>query len=324
MASASSLFTPSLIGLGAPSTRSFASFRPRLVTSRTALMTLILFAPTAVSTTLNSVCSSAGAAAPGAPAPAPATTAGAAAAAAETPRASSSLFTSSAASSSVSALISSTILSMRSDIGFPPEKLSARRSEPQRRSTGTSLLGTLLKLFFLHALLDHVGQVARHAHHGGGEALSGRVDQEKHLGKQRLARRKTGDQRQVGERYDAALNHSGLENESGMLLSIRGDDFRNGHRVRFRIRQRGGAAKLLGYRRDGRALSGPLDQRVLHHAVLSSRLGNPVAQLGVLSDSQSLEPGEQHALGPLQFLAERVRLVLLFFLIHGDPRKFAK
>src|SRR5689334_21385073 len=51
--SASSLLTPSLIGLGAPSTRSLASFRPRLVTSRTALITLIVFAPTAVKTTEN-------------------------------------------------------------------------------------------------------------------------------------------------------------------------------------------------------------------------------------------------------------------------------
>ena len=42
IAAASSLGTPSLIGLGAPSTRSLASFRPRLVTSRTTLMTLIL------------------------------------------------------------------------------------------------------------------------------------------------------------------------------------------------------------------------------------------------------------------------------------------
>src|SRR3954468_21621183 len=66
---ASSLDTPSLIGLGAPSTRSFASFRPRLVTSRTTLITLILLPPTSVSVTVNSVCSSAGAAAPPAAAP---------------------------------------------------------------------------------------------------------------------------------------------------------------------------------------------------------------------------------------------------------------
>src|SRR5579884_1425634 len=63
MDSASSLLTPSLMVLGAPSTKSLASLRPRLVTSRTALMTLILLPPTAVSTTVNSLFSSAGAAA---------------------------------------------------------------------------------------------------------------------------------------------------------------------------------------------------------------------------------------------------------------------
>src|SRR5689334_12740310 len=106
MFSASSLETPSFTGLGAPSTRSLASFRPRLVTSRTALITLILFAPTSLSTTLNSVFSSAGAAPAAAPAPPPAMTTGAAAAA-ETPRRSSSFFTSCAASSSDSPTICS-------------------------------------------------------------------------------------------------------------------------------------------------------------------------------------------------------------------------
>jgi hypothetical protein len=43
--SASSLVAFSFKGLGAPSTRSFASFRPSEVTSRTALIVLILFAP---------------------------------------------------------------------------------------------------------------------------------------------------------------------------------------------------------------------------------------------------------------------------------------
>src|SRR4030095_8073221 len=41
IAAASSLGIPSLIGLGALSTRSLASFSPRLVTSRTTLMMLI-------------------------------------------------------------------------------------------------------------------------------------------------------------------------------------------------------------------------------------------------------------------------------------------
>src|SRR3954470_680072 len=62
-ASASAFDTPSFTGLGAPSTRSLASFRPRLVTPRTALMTFTLLSPTTVSITVNSVFSSAGAAA---------------------------------------------------------------------------------------------------------------------------------------------------------------------------------------------------------------------------------------------------------------------
>src|SRR6266508_442490 len=57
-------------GFGALSTRSFASFRPRLVTSRTTLMTLILSPPVSVSVTLNSVFSSTAAAA-AAPPPTP-------------------------------------------------------------------------------------------------------------------------------------------------------------------------------------------------------------------------------------------------------------
>src|SRR5438876_8399459 len=107
MAAASSLFTPSLTVLGAPSTRSLASFRPRLVTSRTALMTLILLPPTSVSTTVNSVFSSAGAAAAAPPPPAATTVA----AAPDTPKAPSLFFTNSEASSSFSPLISSRIVS---------------------------------------------------------------------------------------------------------------------------------------------------------------------------------------------------------------------
>src|ERR1043165_993649 len=97
MVSASSLETFSFTVLGAPSTRSLASFKPRLVTSRTALITLILLAPAPLRVTVNSVFSSAGAAP--AAAPPPATITGAAAAA-DTPRRDSSFFTSSAASRS--------------------------------------------------------------------------------------------------------------------------------------------------------------------------------------------------------------------------------
>src|SRR5262249_6127426 len=98
--SASSLLTPSLMGLGAPSTRSLPSFNPRLVTSRPALITLILLAPAAVRITLNSVFSPAAGAAAAPPPPPPATITGAAAAA-DTPSLSSSSFTNCDASSSV-------------------------------------------------------------------------------------------------------------------------------------------------------------------------------------------------------------------------------
>src|SRR3954471_15641099 len=108
MFSASSLVTPSLIVLGAPSTRSLASFKPRLVTSRTALMTSIFFAPTSFKMTLNSVWASAAGAAP-APAAAPPANATGAAAAADTPSRSSSFFTSCAASSSDKLTIESSI-----------------------------------------------------------------------------------------------------------------------------------------------------------------------------------------------------------------------
>src|SRR5260370_28035895 len=61
--SASSLETASLMALGASSTTAFASFKPRPVSSRTTLMTLILLVPTSVRTASNSVFSSTGAAA---------------------------------------------------------------------------------------------------------------------------------------------------------------------------------------------------------------------------------------------------------------------
>ena len=78
MSSASALETPSLRVLGAPSTMSLASFRPRPVIARTTLITPTFWSPAEANTTSNSVFSSAAAA----PAPAgPAT----ATAAAETP-----------------------------------------------------------------------------------------------------------------------------------------------------------------------------------------------------------------------------------------------
>ena len=58
--SASSLETPFFKLFGAASTKSLASFNPKLVTARTSLMTAILLDPMLAKTTSNSVFSSAG------------------------------------------------------------------------------------------------------------------------------------------------------------------------------------------------------------------------------------------------------------------------
>ena len=63
ISSASFLFTPDLTSLGAPSTKSFASFRPSDVTPLISLITLIFLSPADDNTTVNSLFSSAGAAA---------------------------------------------------------------------------------------------------------------------------------------------------------------------------------------------------------------------------------------------------------------------
>ena len=100
ISSASSLEAPCFNTFGAPSTTSLASFRPRPVASRTTLITLTLLGPTSVSSTSNSVFSSAAAA----PAPAAATTTPAAA---DTPISSSHAFTNSFSSNTDNSLIAS-------------------------------------------------------------------------------------------------------------------------------------------------------------------------------------------------------------------------
>src|ERR1017187_8460562 len=108
ISSASCLVTPSLIVLGAPSTKAFASAKPSPGTAlRISLMTPILFAPISFKITSKVLFSSAGAAAPPPAAGAAATATGAAAL---TPHLSSSCFTKPAISSTDNPLSCSTIL----------------------------------------------------------------------------------------------------------------------------------------------------------------------------------------------------------------------
>ena len=103
--SASSLFTPSFNLLGAPSTKSLASFRPSPVIVLTSLITLIFLSPALARWISNSVFSSP---AGSAVAP-PAVAATATGAAAETPHFSSRIFVSYEASRTVSVDKSSAI-----------------------------------------------------------------------------------------------------------------------------------------------------------------------------------------------------------------------
>src|SRR6516164_1031340 len=188
MAAASSLFTPSFTVFGAPSTRSFASFRPRLVTSRTALITLILLPPTSVSTTVNSVFSSTGAAPAAAPPPPPpaATTV---AAAADTPKASSIFFTRSDASRSVRPLISSRIVSTFDMTAVSPLKFLNQilRNHGGRGPLSPKPLGT--KLVGLQRFADGHRQVPRQRIQRRGDPLCRGVQEEHDLADQFFPRR---------------------------------------------------------------------------------------------------------------------------------------
>ena len=85
ISSASSLEAPSLIGFGAASTKSLASFNPKEVTPLTSLITFILESPAAANITSKLSLASVASAPPGAAAPGATATA----AAADTPHFSS-------------------------------------------------------------------------------------------------------------------------------------------------------------------------------------------------------------------------------------------
>src|SRR4029077_6817429 len=208
MVAASSLVTPSLTVLGAPSTKSLASFKPRLVTSRTALMTLILLPPTSVRTTLNSVFSSAGAA-PAAAAPPPAATT--VAAAADTPKASSIFLTRSDASRSVRPLISSRIVSTFDMTAISPLKFLIQnfRNRGGQSPLGPKPLGT--KLISLHRFADSHGEVTRQRVERRRNPLRRSVQQEHDLADQLFLRRHLRELLDLGNRDHSALDNARLE-----------------------------------------------------------------------------------------------------------------
>src|SRR5579871_2046468 len=294
MVAASSLLTPSLTVLGAPSTRSLASFKPRLVTSRTALMTLILLPPTSVSTTVNSVFSSAGAAAAAPPPPPPATTV---AAAAETPNVSSIFFTRSDASSSVRPLISSRIVSTfdmtcASPLKFEKNfasKLLLQSSLLGRFGTRCSCPAARTKFVCLHRFAHHHRGIARERVERNCDSLRRSVQQEHDLADQFFLRGEIRELLDLLDRNHAAFDDAGAKLKRRDIFCDLGQRLGERNRIGVGIRNRIRAAQILEQPLSRSARAGALRQGVLDHLIFAAGSLNRAPQLGVVFDGDALE-----------------------------------
>src|SRR5271157_3982759 len=313
MLAASSLLTPSLTVLGAPSTRSLASLRPRLVTSRTALMTLILLPPMSVRTTVNSVFSSAGAAAAAAP-PLAATTV---AAAAESPKASSIFLTRSDASRSVRPLISSRIVSTFDMTAISPLNILNQtfRNRGGRGPLSPKPLRT--KFVGLDRFADGHGKIAGQHVERGRDPLSRSVQEEHDLADQFILGRHGGKLLDFRDGDHSAFHHAGLESERRNFLGDLGEGLGKGHRVGFRVGDGISALQVFEHALGGRAGAGKFREGVLYDLILATGSLHGAAELGVGFDCDALEGGENYG-GHLRELGfQLVQILLLFaFLLH--------
>src|SRR5258707_6066619 len=321
MVAASSLVTPSFTVLGAPSTRSLASFKPRLVTSRTALMTLILLPPTSVSTTENSVFSSAAAAAPPAAAPPPAATT--VAAAAETPKASSIFFTRSDASRSVRPLISSSIVSTFDMTPISPLNFlnqTFRNPAGYARSAPEPLR---TKLVGLDRFVDGYRKVARQRVQRDGDPLRRSVQEEHDLADQLFLGRHGGKLLDLRNRDHPAFDDTGLKLERRNIFRNLGESLRQRNRIGVRVSDGVGALQVLQDAFGGCAGAGALREGVLYDLVLAAGFFHFAAEFRVVFNGDALEGG-QNDRGDLRKLRlQIVEILLLFaFLLHCLCSKF--
>src|SRR5262249_17140979 len=305
--SASSLETLSLTGFGAPSTRSFASLRPRPVSARTSLMTSIFLSPAAASTTVNSVFSSAGAAPPAAP---PGAAATATAAAADTPHFSSSSFASSAASSTVRLESSSPIFdrSAISHTSFSVRTLDICYAK--YRYLGFALVGIGL---------DHAGDL-------GGRSVDelrdlGRrgLDQADQLGTQLIQRRQRGE-RLHAVRVQGGLAHRAAEDHELLVrLGEVADDLGRGYRIA-RVGDHGRPLHGGGDRSPVGAFKSDLGEPVLRHLHGCASRSRLLAQGLHLTDREACVVSHHHHVRGLEhpvevgdslFLGRSIHLVAL-------------
>src|SRR5262245_56265811 len=303
MLAASSLETPSFRTPGAPSTRSLASLRPRLVTSRTTLIVLIL-SPAAARWTVNSVfSSSAGAAAAAAPPPAAAT--GIAIAAAETPNFSSSALTRVLSSRTVMPSISFTNVSAVIAM-IVPLSLSLYVQQQLLISVTGSGFGRPGLRLLVRDLAQDARQISDRSVQHRHQAPQGRLHDEEQLRDQLLARRELGDRLDLGGRYGPPLDHGRLEHQVRVGLGEVRQDLRERHRVRLVVGHRRRPGEVLGHGLEGRSLGRPQRERVLDHEVLRLRPAHLAAQLRHLGDLEAREREQDRVRGLREVARERL------------------
>src|SRR5205085_5852904 len=289
--SASSFETFSLITCGAPSTRSFASFRPSAVTSRTALITLIFLSPALSSVTVNSVCTSAGAAAAAA---GPAAAAGAAAAAAETPKRSSSALTRLARSSTDIVSICFTKSSVETAISSSKNVLLVSFNHMRARSSRFSLRVCFAAFALLlrdlvddHRELPDVGLQHR------GESANRMLHEIQQLRDELLARWQIGDVLNLARRHGLPIEQRAFELEGRNVFGELRQRLGQRDRIGGVERNRGRAGERALERFERRVLHRDQRERVLDDDVFRIRFTNVLAQLRDLRNGDALEVDQE-------------------------------
>src|SRR5882724_10089036 len=300
MSPASALVTFSFTALGAPSTRSLASFSPRPVSSRTTLMTWIFFSPAALRIKSNSVFSSA--AAPAAPPPA-AGAATATAAAADTPHFSCSSFESWDASSSVSVSSFSAISSIFAAIS----PASCECYVVVDYDSVTLLSGALAPR------LENPDQLPLGSGQERHQLRSRSLQGPHQLAPQRFLRRQVGQRLQLRGLDQLALDEAHLDGEQRVRLHEVLERLRHRHRILRGEHEPGGSLEVAAQRPQVQILHGQPRQPVLHHLVLGRRRLELLAQIGELADGEPAVLGEHRRLGgpqPLPQGRDAFRLLL--------------
>src|SRR5215469_651168 len=339
--SADSLLACSSTGLGAPSTRSLASLRPRLVRVRTSLMTWIFFSPAASRMTSNSSFSSTSSAAP-APAPLVAGPATATGAAALTSNVSSNCLTNAESSSSVISLNASSSSSLLSFAiacflflfcvcprGATPLQPPAAEPKALREWTSAFLVFRACLVFRARlaapaaSLLlqrgEQPGHLGRQRRERGRRAGQRGFHRARQLGQQHLARLEIGQPDDLVRRHRLPVEHAALDHKErvrpgevaqplGRLDDVALDE-RDG---------RGADQQVAQLPRHARLGRGDLVERVVHHRERRVLAERP-AQLAQLGHGKAAVLGQHRARRALEALGDLGDRGLFLRPRHGPP-----